>query len=231
MRIVADRVTYAYPGGAPVFDQFSWRAEPGELWFVVGPSGCGKTTWLRLCLGMVRPQEGRLEVGDIEVHRASPAQLRQLRLATGVVFQEFRLLAGQSAFDNVAVSLRMAGVPRTEVVSRTREALAAVGLADWAEQPVEHLSWGQQQRVAFARAWVRRPRLFLADEPTGNLDAETATAIMDLIGRIHESGATVVVTTHALEQIGRLGGRVLRIEGRTSRPAGDSAALDFGGPR
>jgi cell division transport system ATP-binding protein len=211
VRIEARNLGYTYPAGPTVFAGFDWEIESGSLWFLVGPSGTGKTTWFRLCLGLVRPTQGSLRVDGLDLGCAPPAALQRLRLQTGVVFQDFRLMAQQTVFDNVAVALRMAGVAGPDVAVRTHAALAAVGLPDLAHRRVATLSWGQQQRVAFARAWVRRPRLFLADEPTGNLDGETARSIMDLVARIHDEGATVVVATHDLTLVDRLGGRVLRL--------------------
>ncbi|MBX5468072.1 MAG: ATP-binding cassette domain-containing protein [Firmicutes bacterium] len=223
MRIAAESLDFAYPGGRPVFRGLAWTIEPGDLWFLVGPSGSGKTTWLRLCLGLVRPTGGRLTVDGLDMGNARGPELYRLRRKTGVVFQELRLFLHQTAFDNVAVSLRLLGRSGPEVRSRTLEALAAVGLAGFEERPVSTLSYGQQQRVAFARAWVRRPRLLLADEPTGNLDAATAESVLDLVAAMREDGATVIVTTHDRRLLGRLGGKVLELPS-SSPVGGDSPA-------
>ncbi|BDG62433.1 cell division ATP-binding protein FtsE [Caldinitratiruptor microaerophilus] len=223
-----------YPGGVVALDGVDLDVAPGELVFLTGRSGAGKTTLLRLLLGAAVPAAGSLTVLGVDMTRAAPEDVQRVRRRIGMVFQEFRLFRGRSAYDNVAIALRVAGVGGAELRRRTLEALAAVGLADLAGRRVETLSWGQQQRVAVARALVRRPALVLADEPTGNLDAETAGAVVDLLAAARQAGATVLVATHDRGAIERAGGRIVQLEGGrivadTGAPAPAAAALEPGG--
>lgn len=202
-----------YPGGVVALDGVDLEVGPGELVFLTGRSGAGKTTLLRLLLGATAPAAGSLTVMGFDMARATADELQRVRRRIGIVFQEFRLFRGRSAFDNVAIALRVAGVGGAELRRRTLEALAAVGLAGVAGRRVETLSWGQQQRVAVARALVHGPDLVLADEPTGNLDGETAGAVVDLLAAARRSGATVLIATHDRGVIERAGGRIVQLDG------------------
>lgn len=210
--IEARGIRCQYLDGVTVFDDLSLSIAQGELVFVTGRSGSGKTTFLRLLLGLMPPSAGELRVAGIDLARPSSADLLRLRRKLGVVFQELRLIRGQSALDNVAVSLRIMNHDVRTMYREAEAALDAVGLGELARRPVERLSWGQQQRVALARAVVRRPAIVLADEPTGNLDGETASAIIDLLVDQQRAGTTVVVTTHDRAAVERGGGRQIRID-------------------
>lgn len=209
--IEAEAVGYVYPGGVRALDGIDVRVGAGEVVLVSGPSGSGKTTWLQLLLGALRPTSGRLVVLGQDLAVCRGETLQRLRRQLGMVFQDLRLLPGRSALDNVAVGLITVGLGGAAVRERARQALAAVGLEAEADRRVEALSWGQKQRVAFARAMVRRPRLLLADEPTGNLDAENADRICRLLAEVTAWGGSAVVATHDDRLLGAGIGRVLRL--------------------
>jgi putative ABC transport system ATP-binding protein len=170
----------------------------GRLLAVRGRSGSGKTTLLNLLAGLDRPDAGTVHLGDVEVSALPEAGLVQLRRTeVGVVFQSFGLVPILSAAENVGVPLRLVSTPAAERDARVAELLELVGLADHAAQRPYELSGGQQQRVAIARALANRPRLVVADEPTGQLDSRTGAAVMDLLLRlVREAGTTIVVATH-----------------------------------
>jgi putative ABC transport system ATP-binding protein len=170
----------------------------GRLLAVRGRSGSGKTTLLNLLAGLDRPDAGTVHLGDVEVSALPEAGLVDLRRRqVGVVFQAFGLVPILSAAENVGVPLRLVGTPAAERDARVAELLALVGLAEHAAQRPYELSGGQQQRVAIARALANRPRLVVADEPTGQLDSQTGAAVMELLLRlVREAGTTIVVATH-----------------------------------
>ncbi|MCE0486768.1 ABC transporter ATP-binding protein [Ornithinimicrobium sediminis] len=177
----------------------SLAVHPGELTVVRGPSGSGKTTLLNLLGGLDRPTSGRVLLGDGRVLSELPEDdvLAVRREGVGYVFQSFGLIPVLSAAENVEVPLRLLGTPVRERTERVEEALALVGLGAQGRQRPYELSGGQQQRVGIARALVARPQVLLADEPTGQLDSDTAATIMDLLARLtHEQGIAAVVSTH-----------------------------------
>ncbi len=169
---------------------------PGEFVYLTGPSGAGKTTLLRLLFGAELPTSGRVLVGGTDLGRLPPRKLPLLRRRLGVVFQDFRLLPQQSVFENVALSLHVAGVRDAALVRRVLEVLAQVKLLEQSDVPAGTLSGGEQQRVALARALAPSPGLILADEPTGNLDPDNALMIMRMLVGDYVGGATVLVATH-----------------------------------
>ena len=169
----------------------------GEYVAVVGPSGCGKSTLLNLIGAIDRPTAGQVEIAGRDVSRLKDAEATRFRLLhVGFVFQRFYLLPALSALENVVLPMAEAGVPRAERRERAAELLAYVGLAERARHRPSQLSGGEQQRVAIARALANRPRLLLADEPTGELDAATGAEVIALLGRLNAEGTTVVVVTH-----------------------------------
>ncbi len=201
--------------------EVSFQAFPGELVAVRGRSGSGKTTLLNLVGGLDRPDAGRVAVDGRPVTDLPEQELAGLRRdVIGFVFQSFGLVPVLSAAENVGVPLRLARLPAREREDRVRTLLALVGLRDHAEQRPYELSGGQQQRVAIARALANRPRLLIADEPTGQLDSETARQIMELLrALVHDQGVTAVVATHDLSLMA-LADRVLELrDGRLSAPA------------
>ncbi len=192
-------------------------AEGGFRW-LLGPSGAGKTSLLRLLHLAVRPTEGRLTLLGQDIGDAARSRLPVLRRRIGMVFQDFRLLPHLSAFDNVALPLRLAGRPEGQVRVDAVELLSWVGLSRKLQSRPAELSGGEQQRVAIARAVVARPLLLLADEPTGNLDDPQAERLMQLLHEMNRLGTTVVVATHNAALVSRHPAHTLRLaDGRLVR--------------
>ena len=192
-----DSVGLRYGTGAEVLRDLDFRLGEGSFYFLTGPSGAGKTSLLKLLYLAQRPTRGRIRLFGEELSEAPREDLPPFRRRIGVVFQDFRLIRHLSAFDNVALPLRVAGAREEEVEGPVREMLAWVGLADRASARPPTLSGGEQQRVAIARALVHEPALVLADEPTGNLDEETGKLILALLLELtRDAGRTLVMATH-----------------------------------
>ena len=190
------------------------RLARGAFYFLTGPSGAGKTSLLKLLYLAQRPTRGRLRIFGHDLAEAPRVAMPAFRRRIGVVFQDFRLIQHLSAFDNVALPLRIGGAGETEVEGSVREILAWVGLADRASARPATLSGGEQQRVAIARAVIAQPELLLADEPTGNVDAEMAARLMQLFAALNRLGTTVVVATHDVSLIAaNPQAQMLRLEG------------------
>jgi cell division transport system ATP-binding protein len=206
-----EAVGLRYPGGGP--HTGSWGPEaladvtfalpPGSFTWLLGPSGAGKSSVLRLMHLALRPTRGEVHVLGLRSSRASRAALAPVRQRIGVVFQDFRLLPYLSAFDNVALPLRLAGRPEASLRADVNEILRWVGLDGKAASLPPELSGGEQQRVAIARAVVHRPALLVADEPTGNLDNRQARRLLALLREMNRLGATVVVATHDEDLVAR----------------------------
>jgi cell division transport system ATP-binding protein len=217
-------VTRSY-GERVALDDVHLTLEPGELAFLVGPSGAGKTTLLKLINREIRPTCGDVWVDGLPAHALPAGKVAGLRQRVGVVFQDYKLLPRLTALENVAFALQVTDlrVADAEAADRALDALEAVGLGDRADAFPHQLSGGQQQRVAVARAIVRQPPVLIADEPTGNLDVETAWQITDLLEDIATFGTTVLVATHNIDIVKRMQRRVLTlVDGRLVRdqPAG-----------
>ena len=222
-------VTRAY-GVRVALDDVHFELLPGELTFLVGPSGAGKTTLLKLINREIRPSSGRLWVAGMPAHQIKASRVAELRRRVGVVFQDYKLLPRLTARENVAFGLQVGDlrVSDEEARDRSLDALEAVGLGDRGDAYPHQLSGGQQQRVAVARAVVGQPQLLIADEPTGNLDQETAWQMMDLFEDIAAWGTAVLVATHNVEIVTRLQRRVLTlVQGRLVRdqPAGRTGRM------
>src|SRR5213075_481773 len=208
-----DRVGLRYGTGAEVLRDLEFRLREGGFYFLTGPSGAGKTSLLKLLYLAQRPTRGRMSLFGDELADAAREALPVYRRRIGVVFQDFRLIRHLSAFDNVALPLRIAGLSEEEVEAPVREMLAWVGLADRSSARPPTLSGGEQQRVAIARAVINRPELLVADEPTGNVDAEMANRLMGLFTALNRLGTTVVVATHDVGLIGATpGAQMIRLE-------------------
>jgi len=188
----------------------------GGFYFLAGQSGAGKTSLLKLLYLAQRPTRGRIRLFGEEMTDAARDALPDFRRRIGVVFQDFRLIRHLSAFDNVALPLRIAGATESEVEGPVREMLAWVGLADRASARPPTLSGGEQQRVAIARAVINRPELLVADEPTGNVDADMADRLMHLFSALNRLGTTVVIATHDVGLISATkGAQLVRLENGT----------------
>ena len=197
-------VAKRYPGGGEALRGVTARIEEGELVAVTGRSGAGKSTLLKLAAGIERATTGSVVVRGQNLAALGETALAVLRRRIGFVFQDHKLLFDRSAFDNVALPLRIAGLPRAEMARRVRAALDKVGLLARERAMPIALSGGEQQRVCIARAIVNRPSILIADEPTGHLDAQSAASILELVRAFHQVGVTVLVSTHdeaGLEQL------------------------------
>ncbi len=190
----------------------SLKIEKGEFCFITGPSGSGKTSLLRTLNREVTPTHGRVFIGGSDIIRLPAHKVHLLRRNMGIVFQDFRLLFRKRVFDNVAVALRVQGIEGRELKRRVFIALRMVGMQNRIWDFPSELSYGEQQRIAVARAVVNNPRILLADEPTGNLDAELASDILGLFKEINRQGTTVVICTHDKDLIRRFGGRVVALQ-------------------
>jgi len=192
-----ENVTKIYPGTTrPAVDTMSLEIVKGEFVFLVGASGSGKSTFLRLVLREERATRGVVHVAGKDVGRLANWKVPQLRRQIGVVFQDFRLLPNKTVFENVAFALQVIGKPRHAIAHTVPEVLDLVGLAGKERRFPHELSGGEQQRVAVARAFVNRPAILLADEPTGNLDSKNGEAVMALLTELHDEGATICIVTH-----------------------------------
>ncbi len=208
-----DSIGLRYGTGGEVLRDLDFRLGAGQFYFLTGPSGAGKTSLLKLLYLAQRPTRGRISLFGTELTDAPRDLLPDFRRRIGVVFQDFRLVRHLSAFDNVALPLRVAGYAETDVEGPVREMLAWVGLADRASAKPPTLSGGEQQRVAIARAVIARPELLVADEPTGNVDAAMAQRILHLLTALNRLGTTVVVATHDLGLIAATpGSQLIRLE-------------------
>jgi cell division transport system ATP-binding protein len=191
-----ENVGMRYGAGPEVLRDVNLHLEPGSFHVLTGPSGAGKTSLLRLMYLAERPSRGLVRLFDRDIATLPRGELPALRRKIGVVFQEFRLIGHLSAFDNVALPLRVAGRPESEIREQVAELLDWVGLADKLNARPATLSGGQQQRLAIARAVINRPSLLLADEPTGNVDDEIAMLLVRVFERINKLGTTVLIATH-----------------------------------
>ena len=195
-------------------DNVSLRIDKGEFVFVVGHSGSGKSTFIRLMLKELDPDSGKIMVGGRSLATLKRAKVPLLRRNIGCVFQDFKLLPNRTVFENIAYAMQVTGASRTEIRRRVPQIIHLVGLSEKVDRYPDELSGGEQQRVSLARAFINKPPLLIADEPTGNLDPETSLGIMDLLLRINrEGGTTVIVATHDTGIVNRLRKRVIQLEG------------------
>ena len=207
------RQSKIYPNGVQALQGVTLRIEQHEFVFIVGPTGTGKSTLMKLIYREALPTAGRVLVGGDDVTRLPSREIPYLRRRVGVVFQDFKLLPRKTAWENVAFALDVTGAPRATVDDRVAEVLDVVGLAARSGAVPGELSAGEQQRVSIARALVHRPRLLLADEPTGNLDPETSLEIIRLLSDINVRGTTVMVATHDKAIVDMLRKRVIGLDG------------------
>lgn len=185
------------------------HVEEGDFYFVTGPSGSGKTTLLKVIYRELFPTHGHILIQERNILRIPDHKIYELRRTMGIVFQDFRLLFHKRVFENVSMVLQVLGLARKEIRRRVFDALRMVSLHHKMWDFPSHLSYGEQQRLAIARAIVNNPKIILADEPTGNLDPELAFEIMDLFSQINRRGATVIIGTHDRDLIRHFGNKIL----------------------
>ena len=208
-----ESVSKTYPGqDRPALSEMSLEIERGEFVFVIGSSGSGKSTFMRLILREERPTTGRVIVAGKDLSRLSNWKLPHHRRLIGTVFQDFRLLPNKTVHQNVSFALEVIGKPKGHINKVVPEVLDLVGLDGKEDRLPSELSGGEQQRVAVARAFVNRPMILIADEPTGNLDPETSVGIMKLLDRINRTGTTVVMVTHDQAIVNQMRKRVLELD-------------------
>jgi cell division transport system ATP-binding protein len=214
-----EHVSKSYPTSTrPALDDVTVDIDKGEFVFLVGSSGSGKSTFLRLLLKEEVPSGGRVHVAGKDLSKLSHWKVPALRRSIGCVFQDFRLLPNKNVFQNVAFALEVIGKPRSVVHRVVPEVLELVGLEGKTKRMPDELSGGEQQRVAVARAFVNRPMILIADEPTGNLDPSTSIGIMKLLDRINRTGTTVVMATHDAAIVDSMRRRVVELsDGRVVR--------------
>jgi cell division transport system ATP-binding protein len=206
-------VTKDYKVGVRAIDKMSIDIEKGEFVFLVGPSGSGKSTFLKLLTKEEMPTEGDIFVAGKNLNTLPRWRVPYLRRNVGCVFQDFKLLPNKTVFENVAFGLEVIGRPKSVVHRQVPQILELVGLGEKLDRFPEELSGGEQQRVSIARAFVNRPLILLADEPTGNLDPATSVGIMRLLDRINRTGTTVLMATHDHAIVDSMRRRVIELEG------------------
>ena len=216
--ILLQDVTKVFEGGIVAVRDVSLDVQKGEFVFLVGPSGSGKSTLIRLLLREERPTRGQIWVAGKDISKLPSWKIPHLRRSVGTVFQDFKLLPNRTVAENVSFALEVLGRPRTVIHRQVGQVLELVGLATKADRYPRQLSGGEQQRVSVARAFVNRPPILLADEPTGNLDPATSVGIMRILDRINRTGTTVVMATHDHAIVDAMRRRVVQLDrGRVVR--------------
>jgi cell division transport system ATP-binding protein len=210
--IVLHNVCKRYPNGVQALTDVSLQIPERDFVFLVGPSGAGKSTFIRLLTREELPTSGRVFVDGQDLTHLRRRDVPHLRRKVSVIFQDFKLLPQKTVFENVAFALEVSGYSRQDVQGQVPRTLQLVGLADKADRFPDRLSGGEQQRVAIARALVRRPSVLVADEPTGNLDPESAAQTVQLLVRINALGTTILFATHNSELVNTLRRRVVALE-------------------
>jgi cell division transport system ATP-binding protein len=206
-----DNLSKRYTGGLEALRNVSFEMDSGEMAFLTGHSGAGKSTLLKLLMLIERPTAGSLLINGKNLNRLSKSRIPFYRRQLGVVFQNHQLLFDRSVFENVALPLQVSGYTPAEIGRRVRAALDGVGLLDREKHNPIELSGGEQQRVGIARAVVHKPKILLADEPTGNLDPQLSAEIMALFKRFQDVGVTVLIATHDIDLINKMNLRIMRL--------------------
>ena len=207
-----ENVSKVYGSDVPALRDASFDIPKGEFVFLVGPSGSGKSTLLRLMNRQERPERGNVWVAGRNINEMANSQIPFLRRTMGNVFQDYKLLPNKSVFENVAFALEVIGKPRHIIAQQVPQVLELVGLGDKQDRLPHQLSGGEQQRVSIARAFVNRPLILLADEPTGNLDPSTGEGIMALLEALNGTGTTVVMASHDHRVVNAMRKRVIQLD-------------------
>jgi cell division transport system ATP-binding protein len=206
-------VSKVYDNNVTALKDVNVRIERGEFVFLVGPSGAGKSTFIKMLLKEVEPTNGSIIMNDnLDITKLKRKQVPFYRRKIGIVFQDFRLIQGLNVYENVAFAMRVIEAPQKEIRKRVPMMLSLVGLSNKYKSFPHELSGGEQQRVALARAIVNNPALLIADEPTGNLDPDTAMDIMEILSDINRAGTTVLMATHAKDIVDVMKKRVIAVE-------------------
>lgn len=209
--ITFDNVTKIYNTNVGL-ENASVNIDKGDFVFLVGPSGAGKSTFIKLILKEINADSGSIIVDGQEVTAMSNREIPDLRRKIGIVFQDFRLLPKKTVYENVAFAMEILHKTKRQIRKKVPQVLSLVAISDKADKYPDELSAGEQQRVAIARAIINNPTVLIADEPTGNLDPDTANDIMDLLNQINMTGTTIVMVTHAKDIVDRMQKRVVAIE-------------------
>lgn len=213
--ITFKKVSKVYKDGTVAAADLNFTIEPGEFVSIVGQSGAGKTTIAKMLIAEEQPTEGHIMIGGWDISQIRRSQVPVLRRQIGMVFQDFKLLQRKTVAENVAFALEVCGAKRRKIEKIVPQVLKIVGLEDKTDKFPNQLSGGEQQRVVIARSLVHRPKVLLADEPTGNLDSITAHEIIDLLLKINSLGTTVVLVTHNPEIVNKIRRRVITIDNGT----------------
>ena len=205
-------VSKIYPGNITALKEATFNIASGEFVSIVGQSGSGKTTVIRLLIAEESPTLGKIVIGDWDITKIHHSEIPILRRQIGVIFQDFKLLIKKTAYENVAFALEVSGVPSSRIKTIVPQVFKIVGLEKKMDRFPKQMSGGEQQRVAIARALIHRPKILLADEPTGNLDSINAHEIIDLLLKINEFGTTVILVTHNREIVNMIKKRVITLD-------------------
>src|SRR3989338_1151882 len=207
-----DNVTKYYPNQTVGVKDVNLHIAPGEFVSIVGQSGSGKTTLAKLIIAELRPTKGRVIIGGWDITKIKQHEIPMLRRQIGVVFQDFKLLPRKTLFENVAFALEVSGTPTKKIKAIAPQVFKIVGLEKKMSRYPQHVSGGEQQRTVIARALVHRPKILVADEPTGNLDSINADEIIEILQKINKFGTTIVLVTHNREIVNMLHKRVVTID-------------------
>ncbi len=207
-----ENITKIYPPDIKALYKVNLHIKPGEFVSIVGQSGTGKTTLVKILIGEEKPNQGKIIVGGWDITDIGQSEIPVLRRQIGVVFQDFKLLHRKTIFENVCFALQVCGDPQSKINNIVPQVLKIVGLENKMHRYPLEVSGGEQQRAVIARALVHRPKIFLADEPTGNLDSINADEIIEILQKINKFGTTVLLVTHNRDVVNKLRKRVITIE-------------------
>ena len=201
-----------YKTGVTAIHDMDLSIEKGDFVFVIGSTGCGKSTLIKMLYREEKPTSGKIIVGGVDVAKLRNSKVYKIRRKIGVVFQDYKLLAKSTAYENVAFALEVLGQPKSEIYPKVIKALDLVGLKHKANNYPHQLSGGEQQRVAIARAIVNGPKLLICDEPTGNLDPTTSMEIMEVLESVNKMGTTIIMVTHDIDIVSKMNKRTILLD-------------------
>ena len=211
--IQMENVTKQYANGVTAIKNLNLEIHDGEFVYVIGPSGAGKSTFVKMLYHELMPTSGTIKIDDFDFATMKPSRVPFLRRHIGIVFQDFKLLPRLTVYENIAYAMQVIEAPDEKIKDRVLEVLGLVGLEQKLRRFPDELSGGEQQRVSVARAIVNKPKVLIADEPTGNLDPQTSDEIVDILERINASGTTVIMATHNKDIVNERQYRLLEIAG------------------